>query len=241
MHKFLFVFLFVTSLCYNQNYVLEYKIVEFKELKESDFPSKDNYINFQEEFKLVKRFLKGKKVFVYKVQGGHYYQVVDSLESDFSPNPYLSTLFLGYAGLKENFYCQNGNTYYYNSLSPFVTKLDKDDYQWKILRDGILVNGYDCIEAELVNSSNAKVDISSDNLKILFTNDLGISAGTTVFANIPGVIVKLENKFLKLKLSSIKPYKGKILLFDEFIDEKKVLNHSDAQDYYKKATKHLRN
>jgi GLPGLI family protein len=241
MSKFIFAFLFITSLCYNQNYELEYEIIEFKELKESDFPNKDNYISFLEEFKLVKRFLKGKKVYVYTDKGGHYYKVINSLKSDFSPNPYLSTLFLSYAGLKENFYYQNGNTFYYNSLSPFVTRLDKDDYQWQILRDGISVNGYDCIEAVLNNSSNAKVDISSDNLKILFTNDFGISAGTTVFANIPGVIVMLENKFLKLKLSSIKPYNGKILMFDKFIDNKKVLNHTEAQDYYKKATEHLRN
>lgn len=234
-YKYILVFAIINSFFGNsQNYKLKYKVTEFKELNESDYSSKKKYLNFQQEFNLAKRYLKTIEIDVIITKKGHYYQIEKKLENDFSPNPFLASLFIGYAGLKDNFYYHNNDSYYYAPDETFITKLGHSNYSWEILPKQISKQGYDCFKANFINVSDLKEDFSSNGLKIFFTQDLNINAGPTIFANVPGLIIELENKFLKINLVEITNYKDTVLTFNDFKGDKDILNHDKAQDYYKK-------
>lgn len=244
LKKYKYILLFATLNCFfmsSQNYKLKYRITEFKELKESDFSNKKIYMNIKQEFNLAKRYLKTIEINVITVKDGHYYQIEKNLENDASPNPFLASLFIGYAGLKDNFYYYRNDSYYYSIDEPFLTKLRHDNYNWEILPKQVSKKGYECFEAKFINATDLKVDFSSDGLKIFFTQELGLNAGPTIFSNVPGLIVEVENKYLKLSLVEITHYTDTVLTFNDFKNSKKVLNHNEVQEYYKKLHENLRN
>jgi GLPGLI family protein len=240
MFKYLIIFIFTIKLTFSQNYKLVYEVTDFKNLNESDFISNDSYNNFLKEFKLAKGYLQDLKIVVFVTDEGHYYKIEKNLENDFSPNSFLSSLFLGYAGLYDSFFYNNQISYYFNTDDPFITKIDSNDYKWKIKKNKIVKYGYNCLEANLIKLTDI-IDYQSDELRVFFTNDLGFTAGPTIFANVPGVVVELENKYLSLKLADLLKYYNETADFKKFIEDKRVLSHKQAQEFYKKATEHLRN
>ncbi|WP_454245065.1 hypothetical protein [Psychroflexus sp. MBR-150] len=78
---------------------------------------------------------------------------------------------------------------------------------------------------------------NSVGLKAWFTNDINIKGGPTPYGNVPGLIVSLENQFVKFELTNIKETQKEFPKITDFISEYKVYSFEDAEKYHRKVGK----
>jgi GLPGLI family protein len=237
MRNFILLFFFVIT-CYGQNYKLSYQIVEYYDIQvDPKFnPSQAKRIKaWKKDFLDI-----GENLSIDIVSDGtsYFYKLPTSLGNDSNGNPYKRPAILGKLGIYENVYFKGDTTYFYQSTRKFVTKVNTNLLKWDITGNTRIIDGYLCYEATSKVVDGHKLGFHTSSLVAWFCPELNVKAGPTRFGNLPGLIITLQNKFIKLKLTDIKEVKAKRLItLDEFCDKREIYSFNKSQEYYDKVGK----
>lgn len=243
MGKFL-VFLFFIGISLNsisQNFLAKYEISEFKENISDDKLSRDRIERHKKRIKELKNYSNDFQLIVTCNASNYFFKIPEKLDKGNYSNPYLRLLYLGYLGLDEAFYYSNSTHYYTNNIESFVTKCNNDIISWKIDTKMVIVSGYNCYSATPVINTEANLGPTVKDLKVWFTNDISLKGGPTRYGNLPGLIVALENNFVRFQLTELKETNKKMPTFDEFLNNKTIQTFEETNSYYKKLGENLIN
>lgn len=221
---------------YGQNYKLSYEIVEYY-----DIPVDSKFTEGQKRrIKAWKRDFQdiGKDLKINIISNGnsYYYKLTSVLSSDNNRNPYKRPAVLGKLGLYENVYFKGDSTFYHYNTSKFVTKVNHDLLNWQITGNTQLIDGFLCYEAKSMVLEEYNLGFHASSLIAWFCPDLNIKGGPTRFGDLPGLIITLQNKFIKIKLSELKEVEDELMIpLKEFCDKKEIYNFNKAQEYHEKV------
>jgi GLPGLI family protein len=225
----------------SQNFQSTYKIIEFKEQVYSDKLSPKKLEMNKSNFKELIKFCNNFELLVTCNSNNYFFYIPEKLDSDNYSNPYLRLLYLGYLGLDEAFYYDNSHHYYTNNMESFVTKSKNDIISWEINNDVVIISGYKCYSATPSINSKNELGYSVKNLKVWFTNEINIKGGPTRFGNLPGLIVALENSYVRFELTELEETNKKIPTLDEFLNKKTIQTFEETNSYYKKLRENVIN
>jgi GLPGLI family protein len=240
MKYIIFLIIFAcNSILSAQNYKLTYEIVSYKNINADKYESDDTYLFLKNLSNLIKKGTNNLKIDVYANTSFFYFRNEEKLKND-ANNFFSSPVIFNLLGLKENYYSKDNSTYYYNNNHSFITKIDGDSYEWNITSDTKKkINKYECINANLIIESEKKNYLQ--NYNVWFAPQVNIKGGPTLFSNIPGLIIELENTFVKIQLTKIEVVNKELLLLKDFIKDMEVKSFEESESYYKEIMKNIQN
>lgn len=229
--KLIIIFIFISFKSTSQNYEVVYSLKKVK--KPPVNYENPNSVKFYNKF--IKFLEKNSKEFDIKVicSNNKYYIVNHDQLFIKSNNPHFYSALYGLIGLKQNLYFDKNYVYQYNFTNKNITKTKHSIVNYNIENKIINVKGYDCLKAKPNNLTEYNLGSKISNLRIWFSPDINIKGGPTQFGNLPGLIIALENQFVRLEIDYIKEINTNFMDLDEFMDDKEVITFENAQEYYK--------
>lgn len=231
------LFLIIQISLYSQTYELTYEIIE---VKKYEFPE-----NFDERHKRIMNsylkdindYAKNFKLNILAKNNQYFYKIDDRLPIESMSQEYKQVTTLSKIGLSQNLFFDSSSVYYYNNTDKFITKSDLDLLEWNITGNKKRIKNYNCYEIcpEIITDYN--LGYNSVGLKAWFTNDINIKGGPTPYANVPGLIVSLENQFVKYELTNIKETQKEFPKISDFTSGYKVYSFENAEKYHRKVGK----
>ncbi len=236
--RYLLYILFFSFSSSAQNFELTYHLTSYKEPQfEFEF-TQEMEQELKKELASFRRFSKNFTLFVLANEQDYFIKIDDVLTID-NKNPYTKSVNLYYLGLKSNVLFINNELYYHNDTDSFITKaIPSETIDWEIDSKKHLVNGYDCYSAVLIDKEK-KYGLLASDLKVWFTDEVGIVGGPTLFGKLPGLIVAVENNFVRFDLKKIIKTKKKLPSVKEFVKNKNVLSHQKVIEHFKKLDEEL--
>lgn len=224
-----------------QNFIAKYEITEFKEQVYSKNLSLEKIEMNKSNFKELKNFGEGFELEVICNSNNYFFDIPEKLNTDNYSNPYLRLLYLGYLGLDESFFHDKLHHYYTNNLESFITKSSNDILKWQIQDTMVNISGYNCYVAKPIIDKGSKLEKTVKDLKVWFTNEISLKGGPTRYGNLPGLIIALENNYVKFELLKLEETNKNIPTIDQFADGKTINSSEETDAHYKKLSENLIN
>lgn len=78
-----------------------------------------------------------------------------------------------------------------------------DDYNWKINKNKVNINGYDCFKATTILTTEGRNGVQDIIISAWFTPEINLSYGPNGFSGLPGMIVQIQKGNIITYLSEI--------------------------------------
>jgi hypothetical protein len=206
--------------------------------------SKNNYSSNQKMiikkmFNDLRKDAKGFKIKINTDGENYYWKIDNGLTLGESNYSLLSSYFM--FGIYENVYYTDGLVYFYNNNDNFITKANITSLlEWSSkTSDFVYINDRKCLELIGKNISDVNLGFKALKLKCWIDTNSAIIGGPTIFGNVPGTIIALENKFVRYELDKTKTYSNDMLSLKEFLGNKKILTIDEAEKYHKSLSESL--
>ncbi|MBZ9779251.1 GLPGLI family protein [Psychroflexus sp. CAK8W] len=233
--------LLFSLLGYTQNYRITYEF----EIPHPEFPEKtEDYLkqHFTKEYKKYNQISEFLKMHTISDGNAYYTSFNKIMESDEYDSTTLSSVKLLVASVYPIYY-NNGTSLAHNLLfSDRVVEVDNEDYlTWEILNETKTILGFKCFKAlPILNPNKPNIKSSFMPVHVWFAPGLNFKASPSVFGDLPGAVLELENhnstlraievQETKEKPQIIKLRSGQELTTYEALDKRAQKAHSDYMD-----------
>lgn len=240
MRKLFFIIcLFLINSVFSQNYKAEYIITDVKKPQINDSLSYSYKNLMKYNLKVINEFSKVLKINIISTSDRHYFQIDEIMakSDDYTIN---NKLIFALMDIYQNVYFDGSSTYYYFNSDKFVTKIESDDIEWKI-KNGYskTISGYECLLAVPVNNTEINFGPNLSQLKVWFCPDINLSSSPLIYGKLPGMLIALENKHIKLQLSNLEITDDSVISLNKFIDGKDIYSLDEANEYHEKVAKRI--
>lgn len=226
-----------------QNYKLTYEIVEYKNFEKqiSQNFTTDQKNMIAKMYSDLKNDGKNLKLEIIANDNGYYWKMNSGLKKEYINHSQLSSYFM--FGIFKNAFQQNGTTYFYNNNDRFITRANTDELlNWNInTNQTAKIRNQSCQVFLGQNISDYNLGFKAIKLKAYVNLELPIKGGPTIFGNLPGLIIALENKFVKFELTSIKETQDTMIALEDFLNNKVVYSFEKAEEYHNKVSEEIIN